>query len=1153
VKGWRVQTDLLDMGKLLRSIVDREHVAVSLHEPIDAGRDIRYIYTNPAYQALKPGVGMVGRTYREVWPEVADAVLPLVAEVLETGKPWSATDLPLELEPRPGVRETHYFTFEVWRIVDGDRYLIAATATDTTEAKRREDDRRLIAEIAHDLTVLTERKAIIETVGKKLGEYLGAANVLFAVVDDAQGTSAVTSAWSNSEIPDVTGVYPHSEFVTEGFDRAARADETVVIQDTQTDPRTDAAGYGALNIHSFVTAPYGRAGGWRYLFTVNDSKPRRWRTDEVQLVEEVTAHIVPGVERATAEESLREANVELERRVEQRTQRLAESEQRFRTLVTASNDVVYRMSPDWSAMRQLQGRGFLANTEVENPDWLHDYIPESDRELVLSTIAEAIARASVFELEHRVYEADGSVGWTHSRAVPVLDDNGEVVEWFGFASDVTDRMRAEERAKEDLETTRALLDAARALAIWTDLNELLSSLAKTVLDMTAHTRVTISLLESDDQTVSIAASIGVNPVPRLRVPISTLSALAREVIRSGRPLVADQDAEPEAERGIAGEYDVHLALHTPLTFRDRVVGVISIDDPGARRPFTDRERESIDGVASQAALAIDNARLFEAVRENEQRYERLFTSAREGFAHYQGIYDGEGSIADLRVLDINPAGAALSGKSREEQVGRTWLEVFPGLDPKLFSVYQQADQTGEPVRFDDDNGLTHRWYDVTVQPIGRGEFITTFVDITDRKKAEEERARLLETERERARLGQSMVEINNELASSLNIDESLPRVFDRACRELGAYAAGVTDRVEGGWRIRVLAGVQGSGYTPGFTFPDEQAPTLMAILRTGEPDITPDVRLSPNADLVVAERAGYRAYVGYPLTVRGEVVAALGVFFHEPHHLTEIEADYVRRLAFAVSLAEENSRLYKATAGIAETLQTALLALPERIPRIEFAHLYHSASEEARVGGDFYDLFELEHDKIGITVGDISGHGVEAAVLTSLVKNAIRVQATQQDKTPNEVIADASQILYDNSPAEIFATVFFGVLHLDDGLLEFSNAGHTTGACICSDGGVRKLPPNSPLMGAFNKQEFGLSREHLEVHDLLFLYTDGLTEARRDGELFGEDRLFDMLAAERGGYPEHTLRTVVGRVLTFSEGRLSDDLAVLAVERAAPQ
>jgi serine phosphatase RsbU (regulator of sigma subunit) len=145
-----------------------------------------------------------------------------------------------------------------------------------------------------------------------------------------------------------------------------------------------------------------------------------------------------------------------------------------------------------------------------------------------------------------------------------------------------------------------------------------------------------------------------------------------------------------------------------------------------------------------------------------------------------------------------------------------------------------------------------------------------------------------------------------------------------------------------------------------------------------------------------------------------------------------------------------------------------------------------------------------------------------------------------------------SKLLYDNSPAEIFATVFFGVLHLDDGLLEFCSAGHTTGACICAEGGVRKLPANSHLMGAFAEHEFGLSTEHFEPNDLLFLYTDGLTEARRDGELFGEDRLFEMLAAERGGYPEHTLRAVVGKVLSFTEGRLSDDLAVLAVQRAAP-
>ncbi|QEH38830.1 Autoinducer 2 sensor kinase/phosphatase LuxQ [Aquisphaera giovannonii] len=120
------------------------------------------------------------------------------------------------------------------------------------------------------------------------------------------------------------------------------------------------------------------------------------------------------------------------------------SEQRYRALVTATSDSVYRMSPDWSELRQLAGRAFLAEAGGPGRPWIEAYVPPDERPRVLEAVAAAVASRGVFELEHRVYRADGGVGWIFSRAVPILGDGGEVVEWFGTASDVTRRKRAEE-------------------------------------------------------------------------------------------------------------------------------------------------------------------------------------------------------------------------------------------------------------------------------------------------------------------------------------------------------------------------------------------------------------------------------------------------------------------------------------------------------------------------------------------------------------------------------------------------------------------------------------------------------------------------------------------------------------------------------------
>ncbi len=127
--------------------------------------------------------------------------------------------------------------------------------------------------------------------------------------------------------------------------------------------------------------------------------------------------------------------------------RVRESEIRFRALVNATSDVVYRMSPDWREMRQLDGRSFLADIDHPEVAWMDVYLLPEDQAAVQDAIEHAIANKEPFQLEHRVRQADGSIGWTFSRGVPMLDGNGEIIEWFGCASDVTERHRANEHLR----------------------------------------------------------------------------------------------------------------------------------------------------------------------------------------------------------------------------------------------------------------------------------------------------------------------------------------------------------------------------------------------------------------------------------------------------------------------------------------------------------------------------------------------------------------------------------------------------------------------------------------------------------------------------------------------------------------------------------
>lgn len=140
----------------------------------------------------------------------------------------------------------------------------------------------------------------------------------------------------------------------------------------------------------------------------------------------------------------------------QTNESLRQSEERLRALTTATNDVIYRMSPDWKEMYHLDGRNFLSDTGKAITDWLQKYIHPKDQQHLTEAIHRAIETKSIFQLEHQVLKADGSLGWTFSRAIPIFNGEGSIVEWFGVASDITEKRsfvtelehRVEARTKE---------------------------------------------------------------------------------------------------------------------------------------------------------------------------------------------------------------------------------------------------------------------------------------------------------------------------------------------------------------------------------------------------------------------------------------------------------------------------------------------------------------------------------------------------------------------------------------------------------------------------------------------------------------------------------------------------------------------------------
>jgi PAS domain S-box-containing protein len=230
---------------------------------------------------------------------------------------------------------------------------------------------------------------------------------------------------------------------------------------------------------------------------------------------------------------------------------LRQSEERFRALVNASSDVVYRMSPDWSELRELDGRGFIADTAKPRKDWLNEYIHPDDQPLVLRTIREALRTKSVFQLEHRLRRTDGTLGWANSRAVPLLDVNGEIVEWFGAASDVTARKEAEENFRKLAQTLDAEV-RARTRELQEQSNQ--------VRDLSWRL-----LRSQDEERRHIARELHDSAGQTLTVLGISLAQLAQKTGRNAPELAAEAEQIQETVQQLHREIrTTSYLLHPPL-------------------------------------------------------------------------------------------------------------------------------------------------------------------------------------------------------------------------------------------------------------------------------------------------------------------------------------------------------------------------------------------------------------------------------------------------------------------------------------------------------------------------------------------------------------------------------------------------------------
>jgi sigma-B regulation protein RsbU (phosphoserine phosphatase) len=262
------------------------------------------------------------------------------------------------------------------------------------------------------------------------------------------------------------------------------------------------------------------------------------------------------------------------------------------------------------------------------------------------------------------------------------------------------------------------------------------------------------------------------------------------------------------------------------------------------------------------------------------------------------------------------------------------------------------------------------------------------------------------------------------------------------------------------------------------------------------------------------------------------------------------DATQRRRYEAELLAARKRAEASEARArALAHTLQQALIPpVPPPIPELDVATRFRPAGDGTEVGGDFYDVFQVSDGDWVVILGDVCGKGAAAAVVTALVRFTLRAAAMQHER-PSDALARLNAVML-QSGTDRFCTVVVARLRrtADEWQLTVSSAGHPLPLLRRADGTVRTIGQPGTVGGVIAEPRLADVRQLLGNGDTVLLYTDGLPEARRNGDVFGEQQVRDIVAAV-GAPAAAVADALLGDVLSFQQGVARDDIAVVVVHR----
>lgn len=505
------------------------------------------------------------------------------------------------------------------------------------------------------------------------------------------------------------------------------------------------------------------------------------------------------------------------------------------------------------------------------------------------------------------------------------------------------------------------------------------------------------------------------------------------------------------------------------------------------------------------------------LRESEEKFSLAFANNPAAIALTR--------LEDGLFVDVNDTWVALNGWSRDEVIGKSARQI--GIWP----THESAARFVEELK---RNGFVRGWEQefqkksgerfiavLSAQTIAvRGEqmILSTFVDITERKQAEEA---LAESKAEAELRAAEMQSFVSNLADGVSMIDADGRILwmNDAGREILRLPPD-EDFADWASRYQVFA-LDGAPLLP------EQRMVYRALHGERITDFRYKM-VTPFGETIVLSVSASPV-----LDSQGRVIGVTSTF-----------RDQSQRVAFE----DEKQSMLDRERNIAEVLQHAII--PQEIPAemmgYGFATKYRPALKEAEVGGDFYDIFDLGDNKIGVLIGDVAGKGLAAAIRVASARHAIRSYA-YIDPRPARVMTLANESLCrDGGDESQILTAFFAVLDPEVGAFTYSSAGHEPPTVSCSGNDCEDLEAGGLPLGLVSGLEYKQSSRRLDPGDIVVAVTDGITEARTtENELYGKERLLDFVKQSRNASLDDIAAGLLAAATEHAGGQLQDDAAVV--------